>query len=158
MAHTRYTADEIIGPLRTVEMEAGTGIGIADACRKLGITEPPYDRWKNEDGGVRVEQAKRLKGLEQEHARLKRVVADLSLDKSIVKEGAAGSVSARPDAETRWAMRRPRARSPNAERREWSGNAGPPSSMCAPKRPTKTDCGHGSSCWPMRMAATGIGG
>jgi len=102
---------------------------VIEACRKLGITEPTYYRWKNEDGGLRVERANRLKGLEQEHARLKRVVADLSLDNSLVKEVAAGTCYAWPDAEKRCAMRRPRAWSPNAGRREWSGNAGPPSSV-----------------------------
>jgi transposase-like protein len=91
MARKRYTAEEIICPLRTVEIEAGKGLGIADACRKLGITEQTYYRWKKEYGGLRVEQAKRLKGLEQENARLKRLVADLSLDNSILKEVAAGN-------------------------------------------------------------------
>jgi putative transposase len=158
MARRRYTAKAIICHLRTVEIEAGKGIGIADACRKLGITEQTYDRWKNEDGGLCVEQAKRLKGLEQEHARLKRLVADLSLDNSLVKEVAAGTCYTRPDAEKRCAMRRPRARSPNAGRLEWSGNAGLPSSLCPPKGLTRTACGHGSSCWPTSMAATGLGG
>ena len=91
MARTRYTAEEIICHLRTVKIEAGKGIGIADACRKLGITEQTYFRWKKEYGGLRVEQAKRLTGLEQENARLKRLVADLSLDNSILKEVAAGN-------------------------------------------------------------------
>ncbi len=63
---------------------------MVEACRKLGITEQTYYRWKKEYGGLRVDQAKRLKGLEQEHVRLKRLVADLSLDKSLVKEVAAG--------------------------------------------------------------------
>jgi putative transposase len=91
MARKRYTAEEIIGHLRTLEIETGKGLGIAEACRKLGMTEQTYDRWKKEYGGLRVDQAKRLKGLEQENARLKRLVADLSLDKSIVKEVAAGN-------------------------------------------------------------------
>jgi putative transposase len=91
MARKRYTAEEIIGHLRTIEIETGKGLGIAEVCQKLGITEQTYYRWKNEDGGRRVDQAKRLKGLEQEHVRLKRLVADLSLDKSIVKEVAAGN-------------------------------------------------------------------
>lgn len=60
-------------------------------CRKLGITEQTYYRWKKEYGGLRIDQAKRLKGLEQENARLKRLVADLSLDNSILKEVAAGN-------------------------------------------------------------------
>lgn len=91
MARNRYTAEEIIGHLRTIEIETGNGLGIAEACRKLGITEQTYYRWKKEYGGVRVDQAKRLTSLEQENARLKRLVADLSLDNSILKEVAAGN-------------------------------------------------------------------
>lgn len=86
MARKRYTAEEIIGQLRTIEIELGKGLGIVDACRKLGITEQTYYRWKKAYGGLRVDQAKRLKGLEQENARLKRLVADLSLDNSLLKE------------------------------------------------------------------------
>ena len=62
-----------------------------EACRNLGIPEQTSYRGRKEYGGLRVDQAKRLKGLEQEHARLKRLVADLSLDKSILKEVAAGN-------------------------------------------------------------------
>jgi transposase-like protein len=91
MARKRYTAEEIISQLRTVEIETAKGIGIVDACRKLGITEQTYYRWKKEYGGLRVDQAKRLKGLEQENVRLKRLVADLSLDNSILKEVASGN-------------------------------------------------------------------
>ena len=91
MARKRYTAEEIIGHLRTIEIELGRGLGVVDACRKLSITEQTYYRWKKAYGGLRVDQAKRLKGLEQENARLKRLVADLSLDNSILKEVAAGN-------------------------------------------------------------------
>jgi putative transposase len=91
MARKRYTAEEIIGHLRTIELETGKGLGIAEACRKLSITEQAYYRWKKEYGGLRIDQVKRLKRLEQENARLKRLVADLSLDNSILKEVAAGS-------------------------------------------------------------------
>lgn len=91
MARKRYTAEEIIGHLRTIEIEMGRGLGMVEACRKLGITEQTYYRWKKEYGGLRVNQAKRLKSLEQENARLKRLVADLSLDNSILKEVAAGN-------------------------------------------------------------------
>lgn len=91
MARKRYKAEEIIGYLRTLEIETGRGLGVAEACRKLGITEQTFYRWKKEYGGLRVDQAKRLKGLEQENARLKRLVADLSLDNSILKEVAAGN-------------------------------------------------------------------
>ncbi len=91
MARTRSTAEEIIGQLRTIEIALGKGLAVVEACRKLGITEQTYYRWKKEYGGLRVDQAKRLKGLEQEHVRLKRLVADLSLDNSLVKEVAAGT-------------------------------------------------------------------
>ena len=69
----------------------GKGLAVVEACRKRGITEQPYYRWKKEYGGLRVDQAKRLKGLEQENVRLKRLVADLALDNSILKEVAAGT-------------------------------------------------------------------
>ena len=91
MARTRYTAEEIIGQLRTIEIDLGKGLAVVEACRKLGITEQTYYWWKKEYGGLRVDQAKRLKGLEQEHVRLKRLVAGLSLDNSLVKEVAAGN-------------------------------------------------------------------
>ena len=80
MTRKRFTAEDIIGHLRTIEIETGKGLAVLAACRKLGITEQTYYRWKKEDGGLRVDQAKRLKSLEQENARLKRLVADLSLD------------------------------------------------------------------------------
>ena len=91
MPRTRYTPEEVIQHLRTVELDTGKGLALLAACRKLGITEHTYDRWKKEYGGLRVDQAKRLKSLEQENTRLKRIVADLSLDNSILKEVASGN-------------------------------------------------------------------
>ena len=102
MAGNRYTAEAIIGHLRTLEIEMGKGLAVVEACRKLGITEQTYYRWKKEYGGLRVDQAKRFKGLEQENVRLKRLVADLSLDNSILKEVAAGNFEARPDGGRRY--------------------------------------------------------
>jgi len=130
MARKRYTAEEIIRHLRTIEIEMGKGLAVVEACRKLGITEQTYDRWKKEYGGLRVDQANRLKGLEQENARLKRLVAERSLDNSILKEVAAGNFSARPDAEKRSAMHRPGSRCPNAGRVESWGHAEALSNMC----------------------------
>ena len=85
------TPEDIIGHLRTVEIESGKGVSVPDACRKLGICEQTYYRWKREYGGLRVDQAKRLKGLEQENTRLKKLVADLALDKAILQEVAEGN-------------------------------------------------------------------
>ena len=91
MPKKRYTPEEIIQHLRTVELETGKGLPALDACRTLGITEPTYYRWKKEYGGLRVDQAKRLKALEQENLRLKRIVADQAVDRSILKEVASGN-------------------------------------------------------------------
>jgi putative transposase len=91
MPKKRYTPEELIHHLRTVELETGNGVAVLDACRKLGITEHTYYRWKQESGGLRVDQAKRLKAFEQEHLRLKRIVADQALDLSIVKDVASGN-------------------------------------------------------------------
>lgn len=91
MARKRYTPEEIIRHLRTVEIDTSKGLAVPEVCRKLGITEQTYYRWKREFGGLRVDQAKRLKGLEQENARLKKLVADLSLDNAILKEVSAGN-------------------------------------------------------------------
>jgi len=90
MPRKSYTPEAIIQQLRTVELESGKGGAILETCRKIGITEQPYYRWKKEYGGLRVDQAKRLKALEQENLRLKRIVADQAVDLSIVKEVASG--------------------------------------------------------------------
>ena len=116
MARKRSTAEASMGHLRTIEIERGRGLAVLEACRKLGLTEHTDDRWKHEDGGVWVEQVKRLKSLDQEHARLTRQVADRSLDQSLVKEVAAGHGSARPDVEQRAGLGSRRARCPNAGR------------------------------------------
>ena len=91
MSRKRYTPEEFLQHLRTVELDTGKGLAVPDACRKLGITEQTYYRWKKQYGGLRVDQAKRLKSMEQENARLKRIVADLSLDNSILQEVASGN-------------------------------------------------------------------
>jgi len=81
-----YTAEQIINKLREVEILVSQGTSVSEASRKLGVTEQTYYRWRREYGGMRVEQAKRLKDLEKENTRLKRLVADLSLDNAILKE------------------------------------------------------------------------
>jgi len=95
MPKKRYTPEAIIQHRRTVELETGNGVAVLDAWGKLGLTEHTYDRWKTEYGGLRVDQAKRLKALEPENLRLKRIVADQARDLSIVKDVASGNFSAR---------------------------------------------------------------
>jgi putative transposase len=91
MGRKRYTAEQIIGMLREAEVLQSQGMTIGDISRKLGITEQTYYRWRKEYGGMRVDQAKRLKELEKENVRLKKLVADLSLDKEILKEAVRGN-------------------------------------------------------------------
>lgn len=86
MARKRFTSEQIITHLRQVEVLVSEGKTTGDACRQLGITEQTFYRWRKEYGGMEVEQVKRLKALEQENARLKRVVADQVLDIAILKE------------------------------------------------------------------------
>ncbi len=88
MPQKRYKPEQIISKLREAEVELSKGKTAGRICRKLGITEQTYYRWRREYGGMKVEQAKRLKSLEVENARLKKLVADLSLDKEILKEAA----------------------------------------------------------------------
>ena len=90
MRRLRHTVEQILAKLREAEVALSKGQPVAQACRTLGITEHTYDRWRNEYGGLKIDQAKRLKELERENSRLKRAVADLTLDKVILKEAAEG--------------------------------------------------------------------
>jgi|TARA_Y100000294_G_C8443996_1_gene291955 transposase-like protein len=91
MAKRRHTAEQIIGKLREAEVELARGMNIGQVSKKLGITEQTYYRWRKEYGGLKVDQAKRFKELEKENGRLKKLVADLSLDNAILKEAASGN-------------------------------------------------------------------
>ncbi len=91
MAKKTFTPEQIINKLREAEIHINQGIPIAETSRKIGITQQTYYRWRKEYGGLRIEQAKRLKSLEKENARLKKLVADLSLDNAILKEAAEGN-------------------------------------------------------------------
>ena len=86
-----YSPEQIVTKLRQVEVDLAKGQKLGVACRKMGITEQTYYRWRREYGGLGVEQAKRLKSLESENARLKKVVAEQALDIDILKEAARGN-------------------------------------------------------------------
>ncbi len=88
MAKRRHTAEQIIGKLREAEVELAKDEPISKVVRRLGVTEQTYYRWRKEYGGLRTDQAKRFKELGRENARLKKLVADLSLDNAILKEAA----------------------------------------------------------------------
>ena len=91
MGKKRYTPEQIIAKLREAEVLHSKGDTIESICRHLGITEQTYYRWRKEYGGIRIDQAKRLKALEQENSRLKKIVADLTIDNSILKEASRGN-------------------------------------------------------------------
>jgi transposase-like protein len=87
----RYTAEQIIGLLRQAEVELAQGRSVGEVCRGLGVSEASYYRWRSEYGGLKLDQVRRLKELERENARLRKAVADLTLDKQILKEAAEGN-------------------------------------------------------------------
>ena len=91
MPRKGFKPEQIINRLRTAEVELSQGKTVAQVCKKIGVTEQTYYRWRKEYGGMRTEQVKRLKDIEKENARLKKLVADLSLDNEILKEVASGN-------------------------------------------------------------------
>jgi len=91
MRKKRHTPEQIIAKLREAEVALPQGTKVPEVCRKLGVTEQTYYRWRKEFGGLKVEQAKRLKELEKENTRLRKAVSDLTLDNQILKEVSSGN-------------------------------------------------------------------
>jgi putative transposase len=91
MGKKRHSAEEIVSKLRQVDVLTAQGRTVAEAIRQIGVTEVTYYRWRNEYGGLKSDQVKRLKELEMENARLRRAVSDLTLEKLILKEAASGN-------------------------------------------------------------------
>jgi transposase-like protein len=91
MPKKRYTPEEIVAKLRQVDVLVSQVQNIADAIRQIGVSEVTYYRWRQEYGGLKTDQVKRLKELEQENGRLRRAVSDLTMDKLILQEAARGN-------------------------------------------------------------------
>jgi putative transposase len=91
MPRKRYKPEEIVAKLRQVDVLVSQGNGVSDAIRQIGISEVTYYRWRQEFGGLKTDQVKRLKNLEAENAQLRRAIADLTLDKLILQEAARGN-------------------------------------------------------------------
>jgi transposase-like protein len=91
MGRKRSTPEEIVGKLRQVEVLVGQGKPVAEAVRAIGVTEATYYRWRAEYGGLKLDQVKRLKRLEAENTQLRKAVADLTLEKQVLKEAALGN-------------------------------------------------------------------
>ena len=91
MARRKHTPEQVINKLREAEVAIAEGGTVAEAARRIGVTQQTFYRWRSEYGGLRIDQARRLKRLESENSRLKRAVADLTLDNQILKEVAEGN-------------------------------------------------------------------
>jgi putative transposase len=91
MARQKHTVEQIISKLRQAEVELSRGRTMAEVCRSLGVTQQTYYRWRKEYGGLKMDQAKRLKQVEQENTRLRKAVAEPTLDKLILREAARGN-------------------------------------------------------------------
>ena len=91
MPRKRFTSEQIIGKLREAEMALAKGKSMPLVCKQIGVTEQPYYRWRKEYGGLKIDQAKKLRELEKENARLKKLVADMALDNDILREAASGN-------------------------------------------------------------------
>jgi putative transposase len=91
MARMRYKPEEIVVKLRQVDVLTSQGQTLADAIRQIGVSEVTYYRWRQEYGGLKIEQVKRLKELELENSQLRKAVSDLTLDKLILQEAARGN-------------------------------------------------------------------
>jgi transposase-like protein len=90
MGRKVHSSEDIVRKLRQAEVMLYTGKSVAEMCRELGVTDATYYKWRKEYGGMKIDQAKRLKELERENGRLKRAVADLTLDKLILQDVASG--------------------------------------------------------------------
>ena len=91
MTRRRHTPEQVINKLREAEVAIAAGSTVAEASRAIGVAEQTFYRWRSEYGGLRIDQARRLKQLESENGRLRRAVADLTLDNQILKEAAQGN-------------------------------------------------------------------
>jgi putative transposase len=135
----RHTPEQVIGKLREAEVKLAKGTAIAQVCKDLSITENTYYRWRREYGGMKVDQAKRLKELEKENGRLKRLLADAELDKAILREAASGKYRARRGG-ARWSSASGacsgRIASRSAGPARFWGSAAPPSGARPPCRTT----------------------
>ena len=91
MARKRHKPEEIVAKLRQVDVLTGQGTSVAEAIRAIGVSEVTYYRWRQEYGGLKIDQVRRMKELERENQRLRQAVADLTLDKLILREAARGN-------------------------------------------------------------------
>ena len=158
MSRKRYTPEQIISMLREAEVALAQGQSVGQACRTLGVSEQSYYRWRKEYGGLRTDQAKRLKDLEKENGRLRKAISDLTLDKLILKEALEGNCQAPPVAGSVLIISRPNWESPSDVPALLQANIAQPSARDPVVGMMKRHSRPRSSAWPASMADMAIGG
>ena len=158
MPRMTYTVEQIIAKLREAEVALSQGQPVVQVSRSVGITEQTSYRWRNEYGGLKIDQARRLKALERENARLKRAVAELTLEKLILKEAAAGNFYAQLGDDRVGSRSLRRGALQNGGRVECWGSPAHPHGLTGSLSTMKRRSQPPSSDWRRKMDAMGIGG
>ena len=158
MPRKKHTPEQVINKLREAEVVLAQGRTVAEASRQIGVTEQTFYRWRNEYGGLRIDQVKRFKQLESENTRLKRAVADLTLDKQILKEAAEGNFWARPVVASAQSMSEWSSVSRSVEPAERSISPGPLSGMNPCRLRTSRSSLPTSWSWQAGTAGTATAG
>src|ERR1700759_2192994 len=154
----RYQPEQVVNLLRQIEVAIANGKTTAQACKEAEIVEQTYFRWRKEYGGLQIDQAKRLKELEQENAKLKRLVANLSLDKIVLEDFARGNFEARNGGGVRSSMRVRSMGSVSGERAIWRSSHAARSAIGRHKREDEDRLTRLSLLWPANMDAMVIAG
>ena len=157
MPRKRYSTEQIVTKLRQAEVELGRGLRTPQVCKKLGVSEQTYYRGRKEYGGLRLDQARRLKALEQENTQLKKLVADQALDNMILKEVASGNFCARPGDARPWCMSSTGWASRSGGLAECSVRRGRRTGIGRSSWTTNPGWSRASSSWPRSMGGMGIG-
>src|SRR5918997_3124107 len=157
MASKKHRPEEALAKLRQVDVLVSQGQPVAEAIRAIGVTEVTYYRWRREFGGLKADQVKRLKELEAENARLRKAVADLTLDKQILAEAARGNFWAPRAGAPASSMCNGSYPSPSAAPARRSASTARRSARCRGAATTKSGSPPTSSSWRGGTAATGIG-
>ena len=158
MSRKRHKPEEIVAKLRQVEVLTAQGRTMSEAIRSIGVTEVTFYRWRQEYGGLKGDQVKRLKALEAENTRLRRAVSDLTLEKLILREAAAGNFQAPPVAAPASTVLSPSTACPSAWRAVFSGSTARRSARFPRPRMTRRRSRPTSSRSPSSTAATAIVG
>lgn len=133
----KTSAEQVVLKLRQIEVQTAQGKSLALACKEAEISEQSYYRWRREHGGLKVDQARKMKELERENTRLRRLAADLSLEKQVLADVAAGTLQPPSDAGRPWTRSKRSTVSGSAMPAGSSASTGARNATCPPCRPTR---------------------